>query len=215
MSRLAWSKVTTRRCSKLVCNSSASRNSQAIESEAKISLSTKLLYRSTLKGKTWIVSLPIHNRFPTSIINSFHVRVNYQEIYPQTLWVLLTIVLQRIMQARHQVAFTKHRKWWSHSSQGIWNQIRRRLIHHETQMPCKKTTKQMTNHRAKLVRIVSAQICKRYHLPILRVTHQSIRKDFRVLQMTNGHIQEIVAHKSHDQLFLNHFLVLPVTEKNK
>lgn len=215
MPLLAWSRATTRRCNKLVCNSSGSRNSQAIESEARTSRSIKLLCRSMHKGNSLIVSLPINNRFPASTTNSFHVRANLQEICLQTLWISLTIVLQRTIRASHQVEFTKRRSWWSHNLQEIWNQIHRRLIHQETVMLCKKTTKQMTNHQARLVRIASAQICKRYLHQTLKVTHLLTHKDSRVLQVTNGHIQEIVVHKNQDQLFRNLFLDLLAIEKSK
>ena len=81
MCHLAWSKITTQRFNKPVCNSSGSRNNRAIEKEAKIFQSIMQQSKSTIKGRIRVVSPLIHNRFRASITNSYHVRVILLDLF--------------------------------------------------------------------------------------------------------------------------------------
>ena len=117
----------------------------------------------------------------------------------------------------HQVeAFIKRQSLWSHSLGELWNQMHRHLKPQETITVCKKITKQiMTNRRARIAKVNSARICKRYHLQIRRVTHLPIHKDSKALQLINGHIRETGVLKNRDQSYPNHFHALEGIEKSQ
>ena len=94
--------------------------------------------------------------------------------------------------------------------------MHRHLKPQETITVCKKTTKQiMTNRRARIAKVNSARICKRYHLQIRRVTRLLTLRDSKALQLINGHIQGTGVLKSHAQQYRNLFHAQEEIEKSQ